>query len=123
MTRFSRFIRSLRHALRGVRVVFRSEQSFRLQCVFATLAVLLLLILPVSGFQAVVILLLIGLVLVLEMVNSVLERLVDALKPRMHPVVGDIKDIMAAAVLFASLTACVIGAVVFLPHLFALFVA
>ena len=123
MTRLARFIRSLRHALRGVRVVFQSEQSFRLQSACAAVAAALLLLLPVSAFEAIVILLLIGLVLVLEMVNSVLERLVDALKPRMHPVVGDIKDIMAATVLVASLTACAIGAVIFLPHLLALFVA
>ena len=60
---------------------------------------------------------LIGFVLIMELINSVLERLVDSFRSRVHPVVRDIKDIMAAAVFLASLFAAVIGLIIFIPHL------
>lgn len=57
-----------------------------------------------------------ALVLILEVVNSVFEQLVDLLKPRLHYVVGEIKNMMAAAVLLASLAAAVVGGVIFWPY-------
>jgi diacylglycerol kinase len=87
----------------------------------ALAAVGLLLLLDVPAFEAIVVLLLIAMVLVLELINSIFERLVDTFKPRIHPVVGEIKDIMAATVLLASVTAAAIGLVIFLPKLMSLF--
>ena len=57
-----------------------------------------------------------ALVLVLELANSALERVVDAIKPRMHPYVADIKNIAAGAVFSASLAAVAIAVIIFLPH-------
>ncbi len=121
MIHLRRLSQSFRHALRGVRVVLRTEQSFRIQAILAALAVVFLVLLRVPVFQAVVVLLMIAMVLVLELVNSIFERLVDTFKPRIHPVVGEIKDLMAAAVLIASVVAALIGLVVFVPPLLGLF--
>lgn len=121
MIRSDQLWKSFTHALRGVRVVFRTEQSFRIQVIAALAAVGLLLLLDVPAFEAIVVLLLIAMVLVLELINSIFERLVDTFKPRIHPVVGEIKDIMAATVLLASVTAAAIGLVIFLPKLMSLF--
>jgi diacylglycerol kinase len=56
-------------------------------------------------------------VLVLEIINSIFERIVDVYKPRLNPYVRDIKDMMAAAVLIASLGAAIIGLMIFIPYL------
>jgi diacylglycerol kinase len=55
-------------------------------------------------------------VLVLELLNSMLERLVDLVKPRMHGYVRDIKDLMAAAVLVTAGFAAVVGLIILLPY-------
>jgi len=115
---FNRLKNSFAHALRGVRVVFHNEQSFRLQSFAAVVIVLLAIWFRVSVFEWIVLLLLIGLVLTLELINSVFERIVDTFKPRIHPIVRDIKDIMAATVLLMSLVALVIGAMIFSLRLF-----
>lgn len=109
--------KSFRYALHGVRVVFASEQSFRLQCLAASAALVLGIVLNVSRLEFVLLVILSGGVLTLELVNSVFERIADGLKPRLHPVVADIKDIMAASVLIASLAAAVIGAIIFVPRI------
>ena len=109
--------RSIGHALRGVKQVFKTEQSFRIQIVIGALVIVLATVFPLEAWERVVIILLVGLVLILELINSVFERLVGSFRPRLHPVVGEIKDIMAAAVLIASIFAAIIGLIIFIPHL------
>lgn len=112
------FLRGMTYAMRGVRVVFRLEKNFRIQvfCFFAVLVVASFLDVFPWEFAAIV---LVGTaVLVLECINSAVERLLDLMKPRLHAYVQDIKDIMAAAVLLVSLAAAVIGATILGPYLF-----
>ncbi|MFH1430007.1 MAG: diacylglycerol kinase, partial [Candidatus Uhrbacteria bacterium] len=58
-----------------------------------------------------------GSVLVLECCNSAMERLIDLLKPRLHGYVKEVKDVMAGAVLIASLVAVAVGVVIFAPYI------
>jgi diacylglycerol kinase len=76
-----------------------------------------LLVFRVSRVEAAVLILVISSVLVLELLNTVLEKFIDVLKPRVHYFVEIMKDLMAAAVLVASIAAFAIGLVIFLPHL------
>jgi len=116
MLSITRLLKSFHYASRGIGIAWKSEQSFRVQ-VFAALVVLLLiwwLALPLG--QAIALLLLIILVLTLELINSILERFVDVFKPRIHPMVEEIKDLMAGAVLIASLGALIVGLLIFVPY-------
>lgn len=65
----------------------------------------------------IVILLLVLSVLILELLNSALEKFLDILKPRLQLHVARVKDIMAAMVLLASIGALVIGGMIFLPYI------
>ena len=56
-------------------------------------------------------------VLVMELLNTVVERVVDILKPRIHPYARLIKDLMASTVLLSAILAIIIGWIIFLPHL------
>ncbi len=112
---------SFKHAIRGVVHVFKTEQSFRLQSIAAMFAIAMALILEVGKLEFILILLLSVAVLTLELVNSVFERLVDAFKPRIHPIVRDVKDIMAGTVFLAALCAAVVGMIIFIPRISVLF--
>lgn len=113
----SRFSKSFLHAGHGLVRVAREEQSFRLQILAGIAVVVLMAMLDLSGLERAFLVLAITLVLVLELVNSIFERVADLMKPRIHQYVADIKDIMAAAVLVASVGAAVIGLLIFWPHL------
>ncbi|MFA4845570.1 MAG: diacylglycerol kinase family protein [Patescibacteria group bacterium] len=117
MIKLRRLAKSFKHAVHGVTVVFRTEQNFRIQVAVAVLVILSALWFRVRYEEWIILIFLIGAVLVLELVNSILERIVDTFKPRIHPVVKDIKDIMAAAVLIASLIALLVGVTIFYPHI------
>ena len=118
---FDGFAQSLGHAWRGLVLAFRTERSFRLQIAAGLIVVILIIILPFRDWERVLFLLATAAVLVLELLNSMVERLVDLVKPRLHQYVRDIKDLMAAAVLIASLFSLVIGVLVLWPYIAQLF--
>ncbi|MFZ2681892.1 MAG: diacylglycerol kinase family protein [Patescibacteria group bacterium] len=118
MSSWRRFLRSLRHACRGVAEVARSEQSFRLQLIASIGVVSLAVILPLDTWELVLVLLLCSAVMVLEILNSIMERFVDAVQPRLSSMVKEIKDMMAGAVFLTAITAAIIGVIIFYPHLY-----
>ena len=121
--RKSRFISSLKHAFRGVYVVFRDENNFRIQVGMTVLILCAATLLHVRVWEYILLILLCASVLILELFNSVIERIADGLKPRLQPIVRDIKDLMAGAVLLTATTAAVVGVIIFLPYIWAFFVA
>ena len=112
-----RFLNSVKHAIRGVSVVFKAEQSFRMQVYAALIVLISAWFFQVETFEWILLILLIGSVLTLELINSIFERIADSFKPRIHPIVKDIKDIMAGAVLIVSVIAATVGLAIFYPHL------
>ena len=106
----------------GISQVFREEQSFRIQFAAALTALVLMMVFPLGLIERLIIIMLCIAVLVLEIINSIFERIVDIYKPRLNPYVRDIKDMMAAAVLIASVGALGIGIMIFWPHLSGLWI-
>lgn len=117
MSELRAIAKSFSYAARGFVTVAREERNFRLQLAAAGLVAVLMCVLRVPAVEMALLTLAIGLVLVLELLNTALERVVDILKPRIHHYVEDIKDMMAAAVLVASIAAAIIGFLVFWPYL------
>ena len=61
-------------------------------------------------------------VIALELLNTVVEAAVDLASPQFHPKAKVAKDVAAGAVLVSAMGASLVGAVIFLPKLAALFV-
>lgn len=119
--RRQRLRNSFQEAGRGLLSVWKSEQNFRVQALAAVGVIAVSFILPLLPVErAFLILLGVG-VLLLELLNTIVERLLDLLKPRLHQYVLVIKEIAAGAVLLAAATALVIGIMIFYPHFLALF--
>jgi len=112
---FKKLARSFSHAIRGFKCVFR-EQNFKIQIIFSISVFILILLFDLRMWETVVLIMMVTLVLVLEIINSIFERIMDILQPRVHPHAKTIKDMMASAVLVASLGAFLIGLLIFCPH-------
>lgn len=115
------FLRSLRHALRGLTDTFRTEQNFRMQLIIAGVVICASFLFRVEIWEGIVVILLSAGVLVLEIMNTIVERLADAVQPRLSHMVREVKDMMAGTVLLASLASISVGVLIFYPH-FALFI-
>ena len=103
-----RLVNATRYSIQGLRACYRHEQAFRQE------VWMLLLVLPVGawlGGNGVERALLIGswlLVLIVELLNSALEAVVDRIGPEQHELSGRAKDIGSAAVLVAIVNAAVV---------------
>jgi len=116
MVSIRRLINSFRFAFRGFKQLVQSEQNFRVHLVVSFLALIFGVYFNIKIWQWCLVVLMIGFVLILEILNTVFERMVDMLRPRLHVYVGDIKDMMSAVVLVASIASAVIGLLIFVPY-------
>lgn len=106
----------MRNALRGLNHVVRHERNFQIELVAAIIIMIAILYLQLKGWEAIVLILMVMWVLIMELINTAVERVVDILKPRIHPYARLVKDIMATVVLISSAVAVVIGIIIFLPY-------
>ncbi len=106
---------SIAAAIRGVAYAFKNERNFRIEIFFAFFVLCALCIVHASLMQIAMVVIMIFLVLMIELMNTVIERVVDILKPRNHPYAGVIKDISASMVLVLSVGASIVGLIIFIP--------
>ncbi len=112
---------SFRFALAGLRELFAATPNARVHAVLSVAAVGLGFWLKISENEWLAVVGCIMLVIGLEAVNSAIENLVDLVSPGQHPLAGKAKDLAAGAVLWAAIGAAVVGGIVFLPKMAALF--
>lgn len=102
-------------ACRGLIYAFKIERNFRIEIYIAVIVGGALVVLHATFLQAAVIVTMIFLVLMIELMNTAIERVVDILKPRKHPYAAVIKDVSAAMVLVLSVGASIVGIMIFVP--------
>jgi len=102
-----------RDAFRGVRSGTRGQSSFQVHLIVAAAVIAAAAILRAELWQWCVLLLCIAGVLTAEMINSAFEHFAKVVDKEHNPELGEALDTASAAVLFASLGAAVIGAIIF----------
>ena len=109
-----------REAFRGLKLGIRGHSSFFVHFFFAALVVAAAIVLRCEPLEWGLLLGCIGMVLTAELFNSAVETIYWGLDERAKPRARHCLDIGAGAVLMASITAVIIGGIVFLPKLAAL---
>jgi|WetSurMetagenome_2_1015567.scaffolds.fasta_scaffold131768_2 diacylglycerol kinase (ATP) len=110
-------LRSFGFALNGICAFFREEPNSKVHLCAVFIVIVAGIIFKISRVSWMVILLCIGMVVVAEMFNTALEKLVDIISPDENEKAGAIKDMAAGAVTIASLIAAITGLIVFMPYL------
>lgn len=118
MFSFKKQFNSFKYAFRGFWYALTKEQSFQIHIIAALIVVFFMIYFDLKVWEYIALTLVITSVLVLELINTIFEKIVDILKPRVHPYAQTIKDMMAAAVLVASIGAIVVGLFIFVPYIF-----
>ena len=110
-------IESFGFAFNGLRILIREEHNARIHLFIAIFVVVVGFILKISVTEWIAIILVIGFVSTLEIVNSSIENIADFISPEKHEIVKKIKDLSAGSVLVSSITALIIGLIIFLPKI------
>jgi diacylglycerol kinase (ATP) len=110
-------LKSFVYAFAGIRQFIFREHNARIHLV-ATVAVIIAgFVLHVTYIEAAILAIVTGLVWVTEMLNTCIERLADHVTIHRHPNIKIVKDLAAAAVLIAALTAVITGLFIFIPKI------
>lgn len=112
--------RSFKHAFAGWWYVIRTQQNARIHAIATASVIILALVLRLPLHDWAILFLTFALVWTAEIINTALEAVVDLASPDIHPLAKVGKDVGAAAVLIAALTAVVIGVLILGPPLWML---
>lgn len=113
---------SFSHAGRGLLLFFRTTHNAWIHTAALVCAVGAGVFFGISQAEWMALIFAAGLVFTSEAFNTAIEIDIDLTSPEYHPYARDTKDVAAAAVLIASLTALLVGTLIFGPHLLALVV-
>ncbi len=109
--------KSFQFAFEGVSTEFKKGRNFRIQILFGALAIILGFILKLTTTEWTVLIITIALVLILELINTSLESIVNVVSPEVRLEAKIAKDVAAASVLIASIASVIIGGLLFLPKI------
>lgn len=107
--------KSFGYAFAGISAVIRKERNMQIHCVMMVLVIMAGLFFSISTIEWCICLILFGLVMSLELVNTAVEAVVDLVTEERHPLAGLAKDAAAGAVLTASIMAAAAGLLIFVP--------
>lgn len=109
---------SFKYAWAGITYAFTTQRNFRIHTAVGSIALTLCWLLRVGTTETAIICLTIGAVLVMEILNTALESLVDlTVGQTYHELAKIAKDCAAGAVLMAAMVALTIAILIFAPPL------
>lgn len=109
---------TFRNARKGMRLSLKSERNIRIHIFVALPVIVLAFCLNFTITQICLLLLTIAAVIATEMINSAIEFSLDSIYHNKYSrMVGMAKDIAAGAVMLVTITAILIGCLLFAPPL------
>ena len=112
-----RLIKSFKYAIEGIIYAFKYEQNIIVHTIAMILVIVLGIILKLSYFEWLICLILFGLVIATEMINTSIEAVVDLACPKIDPLAKIAKDTASGAVLVFAITAAISGLIIFIPKI------
>lgn len=109
--------KSFVYAVEGLLTAITKGRNFRIQLFAGLLAATLGLILGLSPFEWLALIIIVSFILILELINTSLEAIVDLVSPEIQGKAKIAKDVAAAAVLISSLASILAGFILFLPKI------
>ena len=100
-----RLLRATINSWRGLLAATRSEEAFRLELIALVLAVPVAFLLAEQAWKRLALIAVVAFVLVVELLNTAIEKLADRVNLAIDPQIGRVKDMGSAAVLAALVIA------------------
>lgn len=118
---FKRVLRSFKFSFDGLKYAYLHEQSLILHVLVMALVILFGILGDATPMQWVIILVMGAMILVVELINTSIEAVVDMVTEEYHPLAKVAKDTASAACFVADIIAAGMWLVVFVPKIIALF--
>ena len=93
--------KNTQYAVEGLIHAIKTESSFRLELVAGVFIFLAIYMIDISSTEKLILIITAFLVLIVELLNSAVENVVDLVTKDIHPLAKSAKDIGATAVMFS----------------------
>jgi diacylglycerol kinase (ATP) len=93
-----RLLKASRNSWNGLIACARSEEAFRQELIALAIAIPLAFIVAIDAWRRVALIGVVVLLMVVELLNTAIEKLSDHVTPHHHEAIGRIKDMASAAV-------------------------
>lgn len=113
-------ISSFKYAFQGMFSALKTERNLKIHVTIMILVIIAGIVLKISKIEWIICIILFGLVIGVEMLNSAIETVVDIAMPDINPKAKFAKDAAAGAVLVFAIASAIIGFMIFGPKLIAL---
>lgn len=120
-TWYQKYAKSFKHAVDGLIYTLKHEHNVWIIYIAIVLVVAAGIVFKISATEWIICTLCMGLVMTTEMINSSIEAVVDLASPKIHPLAKISKDIGSAASLVICTTSAIVGLIIFVPKIMALF--
>ena len=118
----SNVFKSFKYAFSGISYVLKTSRNFKIQLIFAVTSLMIGFLLQISQSNYVILIATIMSVLILEILNTSIESIVDLVVKKEFSSLAKIsKDTSAGAVLLASINSVIIALYIFFPKIRLLF--
>ena len=114
------FLDSLKDCLNGLSFIMISEHNFKREIILGIIALVMSYFLNVSKIEFIIILLVIALVIVSEIFNTAIEKVVDLYTKEYNEIARIAKDVSAFAVLTMCIFSLAVGIIIFVPKIIVL---
>ena len=110
-------IDSFNYAVSGIITSLKTEKNMKFHYIIAIITITASLFFDFTRIELLILLFAISLVVVAEMINTALERVVDLITEDFHPLARVVKDVAAGAVLIAAINSIIVGYLLFFDRL------
>lgn len=117
-----KLINSFKYAICGIITGFKEEQNMKIHTLAVIIVITLGIALKISKTEWIICLILFGIVISAELLNTAIETVVDIAMPKINEKAKIAKDVSAGAVLIQAIISAIIGIIIFAPKIVAILI-
>ncbi|GAA5113003.1 diacylglycerol kinase [Orbus sasakiae] len=115
---FRRVINAGKYSIQGLKSAFLNETAFRQEVFLLIAAYIVVMLIDFSIYERILLVGSVGFVMIVELLNSAIECIVDRIGTERHELSGRAKDYGSAAVFLSVLLAVILWIYLFACHFF-----
>ena len=116
-----KLLKSFKYAFDGICTGIKEEQNMKIHITIMILVIIFGIMLKISKMEWIICIILFGLVISMELINTAIENTVDLVTKEKNEQAKIAKDVAAGAVLVSAFASAIIGLIIFVPKILLIF--
>lgn len=119
--KMKKLLKSFKYAFEGIFTGIKEEQNIKIHIAIMILVIIFGIMLKISKAEWIICVILFGLVISMELINTAIENTVDLITKEKNEQAKIAKDVAAGAVLVSAIASAIIGLIIFVPKILLIF--